>query len=65
MTRAQEKVFKHINMAKSTNKLFRYILDQEGQANNIKVIKHARKANKHARKAIKYARKIKESNNEL
>ena len=30
MARAQEKVFKHINMAKSTNKLFRYILDQEG-----------------------------------
>jgi len=38
---------------------FRYILAQEGKANNIKVINHVKKARKHARKTIKHARKQK------
>ena len=48
-------------MAKSTNKIFRHILAQEGLANNIKAMKHVKKASRHARKTTKHARnKIKQ-----
>ena len=43
-------------MAKSTKKKFGHILAQEGLANNIKAIKHVKKANRHARKSIKHVR---------
>jgi len=44
-------------MARSTNKKFRHIIAQEGQANSIKIIKHVKKASRHARKTIKHVKK--------
>ena len=43
-------------MAKNTNMKFRQILAQEGQANDIKVIKHVKKVSRHAGKVIKHTR---------
>ena len=53
-------------MAKSTNKKFRHILAQEGLANNIKAMKHVKKASRLARKqdkAINVLGKIKKAIN--
>ena len=39
----------HKHSKEHTNKKFRHILTQKGYANNIKVIKHVKKASNHAR----------------